>query len=314
MEPIVDINIAVYNQAPYLRQTIESVLAQVTNFKFRLLIGDDCSTDGSVEIIKEYESKYPHLIKAILQEKNLGFSSPITNGIILLKNSTAKYIALLDGDDYWTDPHKLQRQVDLLEKRQDIVCFFHNAEVINENGFVRLYNDSSNEIRLIQDEVLETLMIPTSSVLFRNKVQEMPQWLLNFCMDITLYFHLAGFGDFYGSPQVMSGYRMHGGGIWTGQEQRKKLSNHINIRNRMLENLPLSKRQKKIIRQIIVSGRLQRIKHAANSYSFNITFFKDLLKVFRDKIAGFHVSTKYLIFCILPDRFIFFVNRLRKAK
>jgi len=100
MDTIVDVNIAVYNHAPFLRKALDGALAQKTNFPFRLLIGDDCSTDGSVAILKEYESKFSERIKVIYQPKNLGLNSVERNGVILLKNSTAKYIALLDGDDY----------------------------------------------------------------------------------------------------------------------------------------------------------------------------------------------------------------------
>ena len=131
MEALVDVNIAVYNHAAYLRQTLDSALSQKTNFKFRILVGDDFSTDGSRDILREFELKYPEQMKVIYQEKNLGFKSSDTNGLRILRSSTGKYIAVLDGDDLWTDSFKLQKQVDFLESNSDYVLCAANAEVLN---------------------------------------------------------------------------------------------------------------------------------------------------------------------------------------
>ena len=144
MDYLVDVNIAVYNHALFLEKTLDSVLEQKTNFPFRLLIGDDFSTDGSIEILKRYEREFPDKIKVIYQPKNLGLNSSERNGIIILKKSTAKYIALLDGDDYWTDAYKLQKQVDFLESNPEFSICFHLVESINDQGQITGENNISS--------------------------------------------------------------------------------------------------------------------------------------------------------------------------
>lgn len=307
---MVNIPMCVYNHGRFIGQTIESVLNQKTNFRYRLLIGEDCSTDNSREIIRKYLPGNEDKITAFFREKNVGAAE---NSRLLFKECTAKYIAFLDGDDYWTDPEKLQRQIDFLEANPDVAACYHNAEVVNDSGFVRLYNNLSQETRLSQDEVVRSLEIPTASMVFRNCVQDLPQWLLDFCMDITLYYYIAGFGDFYGLPRVMSAYRIHDGGIWTGQDEEKKLTNHIRIRKNMIDKLPLSKVQERSVRQIILNVRLQRMSHLANRYLYNGTFFKDLFNVIRGKLTGYSINGKFLIFCMLPGRFVSFVNGFRRS-
>lgn len=114
-----------YNHEKYIIQAIEGVLMQKTSFPIKLVIGEDCSTDNTRRICIEYKEKYPEKIELLLPEKNLGM---IPNFINTLKACTGKYIALCDGDDYWTDPNKLQKQVDFLEKNKtvDIVCTNYN--------------------------------------------------------------------------------------------------------------------------------------------------------------------------------------------
>ncbi|HEY4875334.1 MAG TPA: glycosyltransferase [Puia sp.] len=162
-------NIAVFNHAPYLEKTLNSILDQKTNFPFRLLIGDDCSTDGSIEILKGFEKKTPDKIKVIYQERNLGLNAPERNGIILLKNSEAKYIALVDGDDYWTDENKLQKQVDFLENNdQYMICFTRG---MIHNDFTKLSNvnsEISTGVELDIDDFIEGNNQLTTTVVFKK--------------------------------------------------------------------------------------------------------------------------------------------------
>lgn len=308
---MVDIPMCAYNHEQFIGQAIEGVLNQKVNFSYRLLIGEDCSRDNTREVIKRYLPGNEDRIKAIFHEKNVGAEE---NTRILFNQCTAKYVALLDGDDYWTDPYKLQKQVDLLESRPEIMCHFHNARVVDKNGFVRLYNDFTEDVRVTQDEIVKSLSIPTASVVFRNKLREMPEWLQNFFLDITIYFYIAGFGDFYGSTEVMSVYRIHDGGFWTGQNAVEKLTNHISIRHKMIDKLPLSNAQKKTLQQIIMNLQLQRMSYLADKFSFNSVYFKDLFGTIWGKFSGYEVNTKFLIFCALPQKFISLANNLRRKK
>lgn len=116
-QPLVSIRCLTYNHAPYIRQCLDGFVMQKTNFKFEAIVHDDASTDGTADIVREYATKYPDIIKPILETENQyskhdGSLKRIMNAAI---SPSAKYIAMCEGDDYWTDPYKLQKQVDFLE-------------------------------------------------------------------------------------------------------------------------------------------------------------------------------------------------------
>jgi glycosyltransferase involved in cell wall biosynthesis len=116
VDPIVSVLILTYNHKKFINQAIQSVLTQSTNFPFEILIGDDCSTDGTCEIVNSYLEKYPDLIKAIRTDENIG---ALLNEKQLVKAARGKYISFLEGDDFWTQPLKLQKQVDFLENNEE---------------------------------------------------------------------------------------------------------------------------------------------------------------------------------------------------
>ena len=124
--PLVSVHLLTYNHAKFIRQSIESVVNQKTNFPFEIIIGDDCSTDGTSLIVDEYSLKYPELIKVVRGKTNEG---PQPNSIRILENCKGKYMAALEGDDYWIDELKLQKQVDFMEANPDFAMCFTNTRV-----------------------------------------------------------------------------------------------------------------------------------------------------------------------------------------
>ena len=130
-----------YNHENFIREAIEGVLMQKTDFPIELIIGEDCSTDGTRKIVMEYASKYPDIIRPLLPDSNLGM---MKNFIETMQAATGKYIALCEGDDYWTDPYKLQKQVDILNKLPDIISVTTNSSVCDFSG------------NLIQSEKIES--------------------------------------------------------------------------------------------------------------------------------------------------------------
>src|ERR1700739_2391661 len=112
MKPLISVCMITYNHEKYIAQAIESVLAQKTNFPVELVIGDDYSTDSTRKICLDYKKKHPDILKLRFPDKNMGM---MPNFIANLKECDSRYIALLEGDDYWTDPYKLQKQFDFLE-------------------------------------------------------------------------------------------------------------------------------------------------------------------------------------------------------
>lgn len=167
--PIVSICCLCYNHEPYIRECLEGFMMQKTNFVFEVLIHDDASTDKSADIIREYEAKYPEIIKPIYQTENQ-YSKGIGISITYqFPRARGKYIAMCEGDDYWTDPNKLQKQVDFLEANPEYSLSFHKAKVLSE-GVIHLdalYTDLvEGEYRSF--EIYDKWSIPTCSVVFRN--------------------------------------------------------------------------------------------------------------------------------------------------
>src|SRR5438094_537303 len=131
----VSICMITYNHEKFVAEAIESVLKQKTTFPIELVIGDDKSTDSTPAIIKGYAEKYPGILKVRYNKENAGV---VLNTVKTIEECSGKYIAMLEGDDYWTDPLKLQKQVDFLEKNPDFACSFHNVMVLKSG---KLQND-----------------------------------------------------------------------------------------------------------------------------------------------------------------------------
>ena len=132
-KPLVTIRCITYNHEPYIRQCLDGFIMQKTNFRFEAIVHDDASTDGTADIIREYAEKYPEIIKPILQNENQYSKRDGSIRRILNENTHGKYVALCEGDDYWIDPLKLQKQVDFMEKHEDYSMCFHNAYEIFEH-------------------------------------------------------------------------------------------------------------------------------------------------------------------------------------
>ena len=203
-----------YNQADYIAQTIESVLAQETDFAIEHLISDDASNDGTQDIIMDYARKYPHIVPLFKQARGW-----MPNTYNLFKNACTPYVSLCDGDDYFIDPHKLQIQVDFLEANKDCALCFHPVEVRYENNAAptRLYPPLDLLPRGVREryyvsDLIKTNLIQTNSVVYRWRFQEgLPEW---FDPTLTMgdwYWHLlhAELGPIGFINRVMAVYRRH---------------------------------------------------------------------------------------------------------
>ena len=129
-EPTLSIICLTYNHAPFIRKTLESFLQQETDFPFEVIVHDDASTDATAAIIAEYAARYPGIVKPIYQQQNQ-FSLGVPFSTRLFARAAGRYIAYCEGDDYWTDPRKLQIQVDFLERHHDYVLTYHDAFMFN---------------------------------------------------------------------------------------------------------------------------------------------------------------------------------------
>ena len=141
-----------YNHENYIRQALDGFVMQKTNFKIEVLINDDASTDDTAEIIKDYEEKYPDIIFPVYQEKNL-YSQGIDPTRILIEKAKGRYIAFCEGDDYWTDEYKLQKQIEVLEAHPEYSACVHNVPVVDELG-VKYTGIVQEQFRMSEDTVL----------------------------------------------------------------------------------------------------------------------------------------------------------------
>ncbi len=222
-KPLLSVCLITYNHVNYIERAIESVLIQQVNFPWELIIADDCSSDGTREILVGYQKKYPAFIKLILQKKNVGAAQ---NWIDLITYPTAKYIAYFEGDDFWTDPLKLQKQADFLEVNPDYILCFHDIFTFDDDG--RVLDDGRLPAKNKRDfEVNELLLgeyLPSPSLVYRNI--SLPHFDIIqsvFNGDTFLLSLLSQKGKAHYLPDVLpSAIRLHEGGVWSSKTQLVK--------------------------------------------------------------------------------------------
>ena len=130
---VVSVLCTAYNHEKYIRQCLDSFVMQKTNFKFEVIVHDDASTDNTANIIREYENKYPDIIKPIYQKENQ-YSKGVSLSKIICAKCRGKYVAFCEGDDFWTDELKLQKQVDALENNTECKCCVCTVRDVDEDG------------------------------------------------------------------------------------------------------------------------------------------------------------------------------------
>lgn len=223
-KPKVSICCWAYNHVKFIKDALDGFVMQKTDFPFEIIIHDDASTDGTADIIREYEAKYPHLFRAIYQTENQYYKYPFIEKTVF-PMARGEYVAICEGDDYWTDENKLQKQVDFLDANPDFSICFHSIKVVHEDGSPDAYFP---EPRLRFDRDVLTVynllcwnFIQTNSVMYRWRFNENfnPQDLgSNNVMPMDWYIHLlhAQVGKIKYLDEVMGVYRRHGNGVWVG--------------------------------------------------------------------------------------------------
>lgn len=226
IQPLVSIRFMVFNNEPFIREAIEGIILQKTDFKIEVVVGDDFSNDKTLDIIKSYSNTenihFNFLKRQVggeywIDRQKLGRLHNFRN---IIDNCSGKYIALLDGDDYWTDPLKLQKQVDLLESKPDINICFTQAQVLAGLELTpQKISPKFIENKFDYSELLRyNNFITTASVVFRRPDNfNVPRWFLKLPYgDMGLYKLLSNSGSFYGLKDLTSVYRVHDKGIYSG--------------------------------------------------------------------------------------------------
>lgn len=225
MSIIVSICMITYNHEKYLNQAIDGILMQETNFDFELIIANDNSPDNSDSIIKNYINNHPlgKKIKYLKNEKNIGM---MPNFIQAIENCTGKYVALCEGDDYWTDIKKLQKQVDFLENNQKYVICFHHAN-IDKNGSI-IPDNITRKVKpktSIKD-LSKGNYIHTCTVLFRNHLFEgFPEYFYKAPVgDYFLHMLNSKYGKIFCIEECMANYRVHETSYWSSKKQEERVA------------------------------------------------------------------------------------------
>jgi glycosyltransferase involved in cell wall biosynthesis len=216
MDPLVSIVSLAYNHENYIRQALDGFVMQKTNFEFEIVVHDDASTDNTQKIIREYELKYPNLFKPIYQKENQkskGLGIVTRNAFSAARG---KYIALCEGDDYWTDPFKIQKQVDFLESHPEYSLSFHNAQLLDEpsHQILRNFNNPNQKLICGIEDVLNQWLMATATMMFRKDFLVIPEWSSQvYNGDLFYQLLLADRGPIGYIPDLMSVYRHRSGGL-----------------------------------------------------------------------------------------------------
>jgi len=248
------------NHERYVGQALESAIRQKTSFPFEVVVGEDCSTDATTEIIRSYAERYPNIVRPLFREKNLGMQR---NNIETIRHCQGEYIAILDSDDFWTSPHKLAMQVALMESDPEYVLGFHRASVLYEDGRAShvIPGDPVPEPTL--EHLLVTNFVPSLSTMYRRSaLPEFPDWYTTvWTYDWPLHVMvLSAGGKIAFLDEVLATYRVHATNIWASQSDRLRLQREIEAYERVLDYVPEKYKAKARY------GMMRRLYDLANNY------------------------------------------------
>jgi glycosyltransferase involved in cell wall biosynthesis len=233
--PVVSVFCVTYNHAQFIRDTIEGFLMQETTFPVEIFVHDDASSDSTDDIVREYQAKYPNLFSTVFQTKNQYSASGYKFFFEYLSRQRGEFIALCEGDDYWTCSTKLEKQVHLLESSETSSGCFHLAIVTDENG---VFRDTSPPQEYRRDREFEDLAfnywLPTCSLMYRSAMAPNDmRWADSLEMgDVPLLAELTARGPLLFVDEALAVYRQHSGGMWTRATLEQKFIAMIGLYNR----------------------------------------------------------------------------------
>lgn len=244
--PLVSIICTAYNHEAYIKDALEGFVMQKTNFQFEIIVHDDASTDNTASIVKSYELKYPELFANIYQIENQYSKGNGDVGRTVYGAARGKYIALCEGDDYWTDPFKLQKQVDFLEANDDYSICYHRVKELFPNGkcLPEIMNKSNKEETFTIYNLAKSNFIHTPSVIFRKEnINKLPNWFKESPIgDYPLHMLNAKCGKIKYLPELMAIYRIQGQGNWSSKKNYERIKIWMIVLNFLLIEFKEDKR------------------------------------------------------------------------
>ena len=214
----VTIRCITYNQKDYIRQCLDGFVMQQTNFRYEAIVHDDASTDGTADIVREYAEKYPDIIKPIFETENQYSKHDGSLGRIMNAHTRGKYVAICEGDDYWTDPHKLQKQADFLDANPQCSLTYHACKNVFSTPCKVNYLSGENVKEFYTDVDLIDYPFQTATVMYKKEIIDSELYkkatAIGCTSGDTIFFLTASrFGTIEGVNEQMSVYRRHEGGI-----------------------------------------------------------------------------------------------------
>ena len=271
---MVSIAMITYNHEKYIHEAIKGVLLQETEFNYELVIGEDCSTDSTRKICEEYALRFPNTIRLLPSIQNLGM---IPNSVRTANACIGKYIAICEGDDFWTDPYKLQKQVDFMEAHHDVALCFTNSKILDdEKGTMKDWKIPLRSGYYEAHEIIYDLVIPTCSAVYRSEITSyLTSKALNknyIMFDLITWLTCADFGKIYCINEQMVVYRRHSSSITSNMDIDKQIQliyQHENILEDFGYKYKLLE-QKFLSRSYLVTGLKCMV--ALDRRAFNLLF------------------------------------------
>jgi glycosyltransferase involved in cell wall biosynthesis len=297
---MVSIACITYNHEKYIRDAIEGFLIQKTDFPIEIIIHDDASTDGTANIIREYGNKYPDLIKPIYQKINQYSLGIKVSPTFVWPKCRGKYTAICEGDDYWTDPYKLQKQVDYLENHPEAsLCFCLANCFYEDGGEPYIFPSNVTKYDFDTEDIMKSNFIMTCSAVFRNNlIKEVPRWFYaSSPLDHLIFILLSTYGKIHLISDVMCSYRIHQGGIWSmkGDRQIEKRMKDAIITSKNLNeffNFKYDTLYKDKINGYYVTlfRHYKSVKDFRNLLKANYNYFKDYPFLFMKYVTNYSKS------------------------
>ena len=230
--PLVTVFMISYNQQDYILEALENVLNQKTDFHFQIILSDDCSTDQTELVVDNFLAKHPkkNIVNFIKQGKNLGWMPNFIFTLQKCQDSGAKYIAMCEGDDFWTSENKLQKQIDLLEKNPDIVLACHQYKELYNDGstkempyFRKDFFQGKDSFKFSQKDFEEFMRIQTMTIVFRSEALDLQlREKYNYYCDTHIKHHILDNGSGLYTKDFDAVYRIHGKNVFMSLDVRKK--------------------------------------------------------------------------------------------
>lgn len=265
-ELMVTIRCLAYNHEPYIRQCLEGFVMQKTNFRFEAIVHDDASTDGTAAIIKEYAEKYPDIIKPIFETENQYSKRDGSIKRIMNAHTHGKYIAYCEGDDYWTDPLKLQTQIDFLENNLDysFACHRYNIYGQNTGQYLKEYAyefyKDGEDLEITLDLFSKIWVTQILTTVMRTDIYKKIYPMLTqyrYSRDVHLYYHLLKEGKGVSLNRNMGVYRWHDGGVASTLSGITRYELAYNIYKELLEK----NENDKILRKIFLKKTIRYLRY-----------------------------------------------------